>query len=98
MRALSGLPAAAISWPDERPVGRSRTIKYTKARPDTDGKTPPVDITIPAFGDQNHISTDRRHRLIRTGRVTDAAAHAGARFADLLDPTSTAGGVWADSA
>ena len=74
------------------------TIKYTKAKPDQDGKTPPVDIAIPAFGYQNHIGADRRHRLIRTWRVTSAAAHAGARLADLLDPANTASGVWADSA
>ena len=72
------------------------TIKYTKAKPDADGKTSRTDIAIPSFGYQNHVGVDRRHRLIRTWRVTDAAAHAGARLADLLDPTNTASGVWAD--
>ena len=38
-----------------------------------------VDLAIPEFGYQNHISADRRHRLIRRWLVTDAAAHAGAR-------------------
>jgi hypothetical protein len=33
-----------------------------------------VDLAIPQFGYQNHISTDRRHRLIRRWHVTDAAA------------------------
>jgi IS5 family transposase len=30
-------------------------------------------------------------------RVFDAAAHAGARLGELLDPTNTASGVWADT-
>ena len=61
------------------------TVKTTKAKP-REGETPLVDLAIPAFGYQNHISADRRHRLIRRWLVTDAAAHAGARLADLLDP------------
>jgi IS5 family transposase len=72
------------------------TVKTTKAKP-REGETPMVDLAIPEFGYQNHISADRRHRLIRRWLVTDAAAHAGARLADLLDPGNTASGVWADS-
>jgi hypothetical protein len=72
------------------------TVKTTKAKP-RDGEPPMVDLTIPEFGYQNHISADRRHRLIRRWLVTDAAAHAGARLADLLDPDNTASGVWADT-
>jgi IS5 family transposase len=72
------------------------TVKTTKAKP-RDGDTPKVDLAIPEFGYQNHISADRRHRLIRRWLVTDAAAHAGARLADLLDAGNTASAVWADS-
>jgi IS5 family transposase len=72
------------------------TVKTTKAKP-REGETPMADLAIPAFGYQNHISADRRHRLIRRWLVTDAAAHAGARLADLLDPGNTASGVWADT-
>ena len=74
------------------------TVKYTQAKPREDGSKPRVDVAIPLFGYQNHISADRRHRLIRKWRVTDAAAHAGARLGELLDPANTAGEVWADSA
>ena len=73
------------------------TVKYTKARPDPDGEVPPVDIAIPAFGYQNHVGADRRHRLIRRWTMTDAAAHAGARLGELLDPSNTAAGIWADT-
>ena len=61
------------------------TVKTTKAKP-RGGETPMVDLAIPEFGYQNHISADRRHRLIRRWLVTDAAAHAGRHLADLLDP------------
>ena len=58
-----------------------------------------VDLAIPRvrLGYQNHSSADRRHRLIRKWLVTDAAAHAGARLADLLDPGNSASGVRADT-
>jgi transposase, IS5 family len=72
------------------------TVKTAKARR-REGETPMVDLAIPEFGYQNHISADRRHRLIRRWLVTDAAAHAGARLADLLDPGNTASDVWADT-
>ena len=71
--------------------------KTTKARPRGDGATPMVDLAIPEFGYQNHISADRRHRPIRRWLVTDAAAYGGARLADLLDPDNTASDVWADT-
>jgi transposase, IS5 family len=74
------------------------TVKYTKAKRQEDGSKPRVDLAIPLFGYQNHISADRRHRLIRKWQVSDAAAHAGARLKDLLDPANTASDVWADSA
>jgi IS5 family transposase len=72
------------------------TVKTAKAKR-RDGGTPMVDLAIPEFGYQNHISADRRHRLIRRWLVTDAAAHAGGRLADLLDPGNTTSGVWADT-
>jgi transposase, IS5 family len=73
------------------------TVKYTKAKPLGDGRKQ-VDLAIPAFGYQNHISADRQHRLIRKWLVTDAAAHEGSRLGELLDPANTASAVWADSA
>jgi IS5 family transposase len=90
-------------WQDQpaKPRQKDRdarwTVKHTKAKPREDGR-PQVDLAIPLFGYQNHVSADRRHRLIRGWQVTDAAAHAGSRLEDLLDPTNTAAEVWADSA
>ena len=36
------------------------TVKFTKAKPREDGSMPPVDLAIPLFGYQNHVSIDRR--------------------------------------
>jgi IS5 family transposase len=74
------------------------SIKFTKAKPAADGKKQ-VDIAIPSFGYQNHVSIDRAPGLIRKWDVTDAARYEGAMLRDgLLDKTNTASSVWADSA
>jgi IS5 family transposase len=75
------------------------TVKFSKAKERADGSKPAVDIAIPTFGYQNHISIDRRYGLIRRWSTTDAAAYEGARLREgLLDKTNTAGTVWADTA
>jgi hypothetical protein len=74
------------------------TVKFSKAKPREDGSTPPVDLAIPVFGYQNHISIDCEFGLIRKWSARDAAAYEGARLRDgLLDKTNTASGVWADT-
>ena len=75
------------------------TVKFTKAKPREDGSTPPVDLAIPVFGYQNHISIDRGFGFIRKWSATDAAAYEGRRLREgLLDKTNTASAVWADTA
>jgi transposase len=75
------------------------TVKFTKAKPKEDGTTPPVDLAIPVFGYQNHVSIDRGFGFIRKWSATDAAAYEGRRLREgLLDKTNTASGVWADTA
>lgn len=75
------------------------TVKFTKAKPREDGSMPLVDIAIPLFGYQNHISIDRGFGFIRKWAATDAAAYEGRRLREgLLDKTNTASGVWADTA
>ena len=73
------------------------TIKYTKAKPNADG-TPRINLAVPAFGYNNHLGIDRRHRLIRSWAATDAARHDGALLPELIDKNNTAGEVWADTA
>ena len=102
--AIKAGRTAAEIWPEKPAKARQKdvdarwTLKVTKAKPAEDGK-PRVDIAIPVFGYKSHISIDRRHGLIRRGKVTDAAAHDGARLREgLIDPNNTASDVWADSA
>jgi IS5 family transposase len=73
------------------------TVKFSKARPREDG-APQVDLAVPAFGYKNHVAIDRRHGLIRGWTASHAAAHDGARLAELLDGDNTASDVWADTA
>jgi len=50
------------------------------------------------FGYKNHVTVDRRHKLVRRYQVTDAAVHDSQVVDDILDADNTASGVWADSA
>ncbi len=50
------------------------------------------------FGCKNHVSIDRRHKLVRRYTVTDAARHDSQELDAVLDPDNTASDVWADSA
>lgn len=50
------------------------------------------------FGYKNHISVDRRHKIIRTFAVTSAQVHDSQVLAELLDESNTHRTVWADSA
>ena len=75
------------------------TVKFSKAKVGDDGNVHQRDIAVPHFGYKNHVSIDRRHGIIRRHKVTDAAAHDGARLREgLIDPVNTASDVWADTA
>lgn len=50
------------------------------------------------YGYKNHVNVDRRHKLVRRYKVTDAAVHDSQAMEDILDPDNTASDVWADSA
>ena len=73
------------------------TVKWSKAKPAEDG-SPRVDLAVPVFGYKNHLGIDRRHGLICTWAVTDAARYEGALLPGLVDKTNTARDVWADTA
>ena len=45
------------------------------------------------FGYKNHVSVDRRHKLVRRYEVTDAAVHDSQLFAGLLDEANTSSKV-----
>ena len=69
------------------------TLKQAKKR-----EAATVQIAVPHYGYKNHISTDRRHGLIRKWDMSDAAANDGKRLKVLLDKENTASPIWADTA
>ncbi|NOZ09858.1 MAG: IS5 family transposase [Gammaproteobacteria bacterium] len=50
------------------------------------------------YGYKNHISVDRKHKLIRHFVVSDAAVHDSQMIDPVLDQHNTGAEVWADSA
>ena len=50
------------------------------------------------FGYKNHLSIDRKHKVIRKYRVSSAEVHDSQLLVELLDETNSSGAVWADSA
>jgi IS5 family transposase len=50
------------------------------------------------FGYKNHVSIDRKHKLMRRDTVTNAAVHDSQTLDALLDPHNTASEVWAETA
>jgi IS5 family transposase len=50
------------------------------------------------YGYKNHINVDRRHKLVRCYKVTNASVHDSQVVEDILDADNTASSVWADSA
>jgi transposase, IS5 family len=72
----AGLKQKPGKAPSEGPQ-RALDCEFSKAKPRADGTTP-VDIAIPTFGYQTHISTDRRHGRPATqgfDRLTLLGAH-----------------------
>jgi hypothetical protein len=74
------------------------TLKRGRKRPPKADERVATELVIPAFGDKNHVTIDRRHGVVRRYTVTHAAAHDGAQLAAVRAPDNTAGGVWADTA
>jgi IS5 family transposase len=50
------------------------------------------------YGHKNHISIDRKHKLIRHFEVTSAAVTDNQVFDVLIDPMNTSADIWADAA
>jgi IS5 family transposase len=50
------------------------------------------------YGYKNHISIDRKHKLIRRYAETDASVHDSRTLDEVLDKSNTSNEVWADSA
>lgn len=73
-------------------------LKHRKAKNKDKADKNFIDIAIPYFGYKNHISTDKRHGLIRRYDVTAANYYDGHVFEVLLDSENTASSVYGDTA
>jgi len=102
--AIKAGKKAAEIWPDKPAKAAQKdtdarwTVKTSKGKVEADGNIK-RDLAIPAFGYKSHIGIDCRHGFIRRQKITDAAAHDGARLREgLIDLCNTASDVWADTA
>src|SRR5262249_30747283 len=50
------------------------------------------------YGYKNHVSVDRKHKIIRRYAETDASVHDSQKLDAVLDKSNTSNEVWADSA
>ncbi len=50
------------------------------------------------YGYKNHVNVDRKHKLIRKYKVTDASVHDSQELDNVLDPKNDCQDTWADSA
>jgi transposase, IS5 family len=75
-------------------VGLCWAVKATKAT-SRQGETRMVDLAIPEFGYQNHLSAGRRHRLIRRWLVTASRPMAAPGRASCSTLANAASDVWA---
>ncbi len=68
-----------------------------KAHKDTDARWTKKN-GVAFYGYKNHANVDRKHKLIRKYKVTDASVHDSQKLDDVLDLHNDSNDVWADSA
>ena len=95
--SIVAAPKQRTTDAEKREIKDGRIPSEWKAKPANDD-SPRLDLAVPAFGYKNHLGIDRRHGLIRTWGVTDAARHDGAQLRALISKANTGSDVWADTA
>lgn len=68
-----------------------------KAHKDTDARWTKKN-SASFFGYKNHANVDRKHKIIRHYKVTDASVHDSQELDSILDPNNDSQATWADSA
>jgi len=68
-----------------------------KAHKDTDARWAKKN-GVAFYGYKNHVNVDRKHKLIRRYKVTDASVHDSQELDHVLDPRNDRQETWADSA
>lgn len=73
-------------WSDKKKAHKDTDARWTKKN------------GVAFYGYKNHANVDRKHKLIRKYKVTDASVHDSQKLDDVLDPHNDSNDVWADSA
>jgi IS5 family transposase len=68
-----------------------------KAHKDTDARWTKKNNTA-YYGYKNHANVDRKHKIIRRYKVTDASVHDSQELDSILDPNNDSQATWGDSA
>jgi IS5 family transposase len=68
-----------------------------KAYKDVDARWTKKNSTV-FYGYKNHANIDRKHKIIRRYKVTDASVHDSQELDNVLDPHNDSQHTWADSA
>lgn len=94
-------PKCRVSGEDKQKIKEGEVpedwSEAKKEQTDMDAKWT-VKGDVPYFGYKNHVGIDKKHKLIRTFEVTDAAVHDSRAFKAVYDPDNYGSPVWADSA
>ena len=80
MRFQVDRPDRSAASTDQSCGTRIATRAGRSNKPRADGSTPTVDLAIPLFGYQNHVSIDRRFGFIRRWAATEAAYEGRRRY------------------
>lgn len=73
-------------WSDKKKAHKDMDARWTKKN------------NTAFYGYKNHVNIDRKHKLIRKYKVTDASVHDSQELDNVLDPGNDSQETWADSA
>jgi IS5 family transposase len=73
-------------WSDKKKAHKDKDARWTKKN------------GMAFYGYKNHVNADRKHKLIRKFKITDASVHDSRELDSILDPDNACQDVWADSA
>lgn len=73
-------------WSDKKKAHKDTDARWTKKN------------GAAYYGYKNHANVDRKHKVIRRYKVTDASVHDSQELDSILDPNNDSQATWADSA
>jgi IS5 family transposase len=74
------------TWSDKKKAHKDTDACWTKKN------------GVAFYGYKNHVNIDRKHKIIRQYKVTNASVHDSQELDSILDPAHDSQDIWADSA